>query len=347
MTPRFDLSKSKVLEQYKKVEALADIVSYSSKTNTDVTPILESETDSMFSVHTVNALKHIKNKSRVVFIAQGWTADDIAELTEKGIEWFVVDNEVDLDTLLKFLRENEVRVNLLLRLKLKEYTVKTERYYVFGMGSEVIKSRVAGIRGDAGLNAKLKGLGIHFHRKTQNLSEWNLNYELSNMFDENFLGAIDFVNIGGGLPSEYANTNLAVIEGIFERIAALRKWLNGMGLRLIIEPGRFIAAPSCRLVTKIISIHESTIIVDASVYNGDLDAIVVPVKLLIEGELKKGEGKPFLVKGSTPCSMDIFRYRVYLKDPRVGDELVFLNAGAYNFSSDFCDLEKVPTFVKD
>ena len=112
---------------------------------------------------------------------------------------------------------------------------------------------------------------------------------------------------------------------------------------MIIEPGRFIAAPSVKLVTKIIATYQNTIIVNASVYNTDMDALIVPVKLLIEGELKKGQ--PYIVKGSTPCSLDLFRYRVYLNNPKVGDELVFLNAGAYNFTTDFCDLEKLETEI--
>ena len=98
-----------------------------------------------------------------------------------------------------------------------------------------------------------------------------------------------------------------------------------------------------KLLTNIIAVHENNIIVDASVYNSDMDAIIVPVKLLVEGELKKG--KPYVIKGSTPCSMDLFRYRVYLKAPKVGDTLTFLNAGAYNFTSNFCDLDTIKTEV--
>ncbi|MCH7902834.1 hypothetical protein IIC68_03715 [archaeon] len=46
--------------------------------------------------------------------------------------------------------------------------------------------------------------------------------------------------------------------------------------------------------------------------------------------------------GSTPTGTAA---KVYMKDPKEGDKLVFLNAGAYNFSSDFCDLEKLETEV--
>ncbi len=116
---------------------------------------------------------------------------------------------------------------------------------------------------------------------------------------------------------------------------------------MIIEPGRFIAAPSCKLETYIISVYENNIIVNASIYNSDMDAIIVPVKLLVEKELKKGESKPYVIKGITPCSMDLFRYRVYLNPPKVGDKLVFLNAGAYNFTTNFCDLEELETEIVD
>ena len=117
----------------------------------------------------------------------------------------------------------------------------------------------------------------------------------------------------------------------------------------MMEPGRFIAAPAGKLHTTISQLYDNNIIVDASVYNSDMDAIIVPVKLLVEGELQKTdpEASPFIIKGSTPCSLDLFRYRVYLKDPKPGDALIFLNAGAYNFSSDFCDLEKLETKIID
>jgi ornithine decarboxylase len=45
--------------------------------------------------------------------------------------------------------------------------------------------------------------------------------------------------------------------------------------------------------------------------------------------------------------MDIFRYRVYLENPETGDKIVFLNAGAYTYSTDFCNLEKLETIIVD
>ena len=336
---KFLISKSKVLEQHNKVTGLADFVSYSSKTNQEITKILESNTDSMFSVHFVNELKHIKDKSRVIFLAQGWNHELIKDLVVQGISYFVVDNEADLDTLVKFLDENDAKVNLFLRLKLKEHSIKTERYFVFGMDAKVVNKRLRELRD----NKKIENLGVHFHRKTQNMSEWNLKYEISNILDKDVLEMIDMVNIGGGLPSKYANTNLDVLDSIIKKINEFKEWLNSNNIKMVIEPGRFIAAPAGKLVAFITGIYENNIIVNASVYNTDMDAIIVPVKLLVENELESG--KAFVIKGSTPCSMDLFRYRVYLDNPKVGDEIIFLNAGAYNFASDFCDLERLETQV--
>ena len=340
---KFVLSTSKVLEQYNKVKQHCDIVSYSSKTNQDVTKILEKETDCMFSVHFVNELKHITDMKRVIFLAQGWNEDDINELISAGISYFTVDNEQDLDMLISFLEKNDVKINLLLRLKLKELTIRTEKYFVFGMRSETINKRVRDLKE----NKKLLSLGVHFHRKTQNMSEWNLKYELSNILEKDVLEMIDSVNIGGGLPADYANTNSNLLPGIFKRIDELGEWLKSINIKLIIEPGRFIAGPASILKTQIIGIHEHNIIVNASVYNTDLDALIVPVKLLVEGEMEKGVGESYAIKGITPCSMDLFRYKVYLKNPQIGDNIIFINAGAYNFSSDFCDIEKLDTEIRD
>ncbi|MDP6670464.1 MAG: decarboxylase [archaeon] len=345
--PKFVISKSKTVEQFEKVKELADIVSYSSKTNQTATVILEDATTAMFSVHFANELKHVKDKSRVIFIAQAWSKEEIKEFIDQGISHFIVDNESDLDTLLSFLKESDAKVSLLLRVKLRERTIKTERYFVFGMNSETVNKRIREIRADKSLEPKIKELGIHFHRKTQNMSEWDLQYAVSNILENDTLRMIDLVDIGGGIPIDYANTNKKILPGIFKKIKEFREWLNERNIRLIIEPGRFISGPPTKLITTIIGIHENNIIVNASVYNTNLDALVVPVKLLVEGELSKDEGKPYVLKGATPCSMDLFRYRVYLNEPKVGDKIVFLNAGAYNFHSDFCDLELIETEIVD
>ena len=95
---KFIFSKNIVLAQFEKLKELTPLISYSSKTNQDVAKILEENTNTMFSVHFENELKHIKDKSRVVFLAQALNNEQIKRLLDFGINWFIVDNESDVAT---------------------------------------------------------------------------------------------------------------------------------------------------------------------------------------------------------------------------------------------------------
>ncbi|MGM5480817.1 MAG: decarboxylase [Nanobdellota archaeon] len=338
----FTLSKQVILEQYGRVEKISDVVSYSSKTNPKVTPILEEKTDCLFSVHLTNELKNVKDMSRVLFLAQGLNEHQLDELFDKGVRNLAIDNEYDLKQFKTYIETHDVTVDrLFMRMKLKERSVRTEKYFVFGLESTRINEEVR----ELWTNDKIASLGVHVHRKTQNIAEWNFKEDLYEYLDEDVLEILDVINIGGGLPALYANTNKKVFEGIFRRIDEFKELLKEKNIKLMIEPGRYIAAPAGKLHTRIIAKYENNIILNASVYNSDMDALIVPVKLLVEGELDKGQGEPYVLKGKTPCSMDLFRYKVYFDDPKIGDEIVFLNAGAYNFTTDFCSLETLETKV--
>lgn len=341
MKASFVLSKARMHEQYNTVRNLADTVSFSVKTNPFVATILEKETDSLFSVHFLNYLDTVQDKNRIWFIAQSWTEKEIEMLFEKGVRSFIVDNENDLHTLLAYIEEKGQKINLLLRMRLKERTIRTEKHFVFGMYARHINRLIPLLR----QNKNIEKLGIHFHRKTQNISEWSLREELSETLAEETIKSIDIVNIGGGLPVTYKNHSADTLPYIFDKIRELRQWLNGYGISMIIEPGRFIAAPCIRLETEIKNIYSNNIIVNCSVYNSAMDTFVAHIRLLVEGEVEGGEA--YTIKGITPDSMDVFRYRVFLKNPKVGDKIVFLNAGAYTYATDFCSLEKLETVVVD
>ncbi|MBS3052628.1 MAG: decarboxylase [Candidatus Aenigmarchaeota archaeon] len=337
---RFIVSKSKLLSQYKILKDLGLDISYSLKTLPEIAHILEDNTESFFSIHMMESLHFIKDKSRIWFLAQAWNNDRLNEILKMGIRNFVVDNEKDLETLINYIDKINIKINLLLRMKLKEYTIHTGKYFVFGMSSDEINDLIPKLRN----NKKIDKLGIHFHRKTQNTSEWSLKEELSQLLKKETIEKINVVNIGGGIPIEYKNSSDRNAKFIFEKIVELKNWLmDNYGIKTIIEPGRFLAGPSTKLETEILTIYDNNIVVDASIYNGALDTLLIPTKLLVEDELE--EGKQFVIKGCTPCSMDIFRYDVKLKNPKIGNKIVFLNAGAYNFSTDFCNLQKLDVVI--
>ncbi|MDP7116263.1 MAG: decarboxylase [Candidatus Woesearchaeota archaeon] len=339
-TARFILSKAKLEEQYKKVESFG-LVSFSFKTNPEVGKLLESTSNCFFSLHSHELLKNIKDKNRVWFFAQAWDDKELQDLFAQGINKFVVDNEADLKTLINYIEQNNTKIQLLLRMRLQENTVHTGKHFVFGMLADEINNNIPLLK----KNPLITKLGIHFHRKTQNISEWSLKDELNESLSETTWDAIDILNIGGGFPVEYKNSRPA-LEPIFAEITKLKEILIQKEIQLILEPGRFLSAPCIKLETEIKNIYKNNIIVDCSVYNTAIDTFGAHIRLAVENELED-TGEAFTIKGSTPCSLDIFRYRVYLKDPKKGDKIIFLNAGAYNFKTDFCGLEKVNTIVVD
>jgi ornithine decarboxylase len=336
----FLLSKKKLFAQYEVAKSLADSVSYSFKTNPIVGNLLEEHTDCQFSLHSTELMNRLSDMSRVWYFAQGFDDAEVGRLIKDGVKRFVVDNPADLEILLGYIKKHKSEIELLLRMRLKEHTVYTGKHFVFGMYANEINDHIKKLAA----NPNISKLGVHFHRKTQNISEWSLLPELCSSLSEETFSLIDIVNIGGGLPISYKNSH-ADTGGIFAKIGELRRFLNDKGITMIIEPGRFLAGPCVKLFSVVKNIYHGNIIIDASVYNSANDTFVANVRLEIEGELESGEA--FTVKGCTPCSMDIFRYRVFLTDPKPGQEIVFLNAGAYTYSSDFCDLKPLLTKIVD
>ncbi|MBR9702671.1 decarboxylase, partial [Candidatus Woesearchaeota archaeon] len=331
---KFILSKKIMHERFEKIAVLCDELSYSAKTNYEVATLLEQETTCSFNLHFLTEVEKIVDKKRIWFFPQGWNETEIQELLSTGVDKFVLDNERDLRTLIPILEKENVQVSILLRMKLKENTIHTGKYFVYGMRSDMINKFVSELKD----NKHIETLGVHFHRKTQNISEWSLLYELEQLLTEETLEAIKILDIGGGLPVQYKNFRAEVLPNIFAEVKKLRTWLDKKKITFMIEPGRFIAAPAIKLQTTIRNIYDDTIVVDASTYNSAVDTFVVHYKLLVEGELPQNSGRVYTIKGYTPCSMDLFRYRVYLPELKVGDTLTFLNAGAYNFGTDFCSL---------
>ncbi len=337
---RFVLSKPKLREQYAFLSKLCPRISYSIKTNPEVGMVLDSETDCFFSVHTPEGLGWVSDLRRVWFLPQGLDQSFFKRLLIYGLENFVVDNEPDLRNLLRVLEEGRWKVNLMLRMRFEETTIYKGRFYLFGFTARKINELVQELR----QNPNIRNLGVHFHRKTQNTGNWSLRESLESMLSEEALRSMDIMSIGGGIPIDYKNTSAGNMEYIVGKIGELREWLESWDIKMIMEPGRPLAGPPVRLETCITSVDGRSITVNASVYNTSLDTIIVPHKLLVDGE---GEGDTYTIKGCTPCSMDIFRYEARLRDPRVGQRLVFLNAGAYNFHSTFCNLERPPTIAEE
>ena len=343
MKAKFVLYKDRVKKQYEMLRDLGVGVSYSYKTNREVGDVLQSEygEDCWFSIHAFEELDMIKRKDRVLFFPQAQTREEFAMILDKGVSWFVVDNGIDLGNLMEVVRGKSVRVNLIFRMKFMEHRVGSGRYFVYGMSSKLVNELILDFKNDGLVDE----IGVHVHRKSQNTTEWEISKELEDSLTEESLKRISLVNFGGGLPIKYKTYSAEIMPYIFDRIKITKDFLESKGIKAFIEPGRFISGPSVELETEIMQVYANTIVLNCSIYNCALDTAITNIRMLVKDELpdKSAAGKFYLIKGNTPTRDDIFRYKVKLKDPKVGDKIVFLNAGAYNYTTDFCCLEKLET----
>ena len=332
---KFILSKKKLFEQYKTLKDIGLKVSYSYKTNREVGDILQKETSCDISIHAKEEVGMIEDKKRVWFFTQAELVNELEELIKQGVNKFVIDNEIDLERILKASERTNKKIWLSIRMKFQEHRIGTGRYFVYGIPARIVNKLILKLRE----NKNLERLGVHIHRKSQNTSEWEIKEELKESLSEEALERIDFLNLGGGLPIIYRSITSKVFPYIFKKLKETVEFLNENKIEAYIEPGRFLAAPCINLETEIIQVYENTIVVNTTIYNCALDNVLTNTKMLIKEELS--EGKDYLIKGNSPTRDDIFRYRAKLKNPKPGDKITFLYAGAYNYTTDFFGYKKL------
>lgn len=338
---KFILSKQIVKDQVSFLEDLGIRVTYSYKTNHEVGDVIQKECPSVdFSIHAWEEVDMIEDKSKISFFTQAEFEEDLKKLLERGIRSFVVDNEVDLRRLLKVAEELKIKINLSLRMKFQEHRVGTGKYFVYGMSSKRVNDLILEIKD----NEFLDKIGVHIHRKSQNTSEWEIKEEIEDSLSLEVLKRINVLNFGGGLPAKYRGYTSNVMNYIVDKLKAAKEFLDSHEIETVIEPGRFISAPCIKLETEIIQIYENNIVLNTTIYNCAIDTMICHNKLLVEGEFETG-GQNYLLKGNSPTRDDIFRYNVNLSNPKVGDKIVFLNAGAYNYTTDFFGYKKLPTII--
>ena len=341
---KFILSKDKLLEKLKSLENLGLKISYSYKTNREVGKVLQEINDCDFSIHAKQEVEDIVERDRIWFFLQAESVDELNEILGNGVKNFVVDNEVDLQRLLEAVKKKQTKIVLSLRMKFKENRIGSGKYFVYGMSSKKVNELILRLKDSEFINK----LGIHIHRKSQNTSEWEIRDELKDSLSPEALKILGFLNFGGGLPIKYRNYTSNVLDYVFSKIKEAVDWLKEKGIESYIEPGRFLAGSCIKLETQIIQVQNKNIILNTTIYNTALDTVITQTKLLIEQEQSEDQqGDYYLIKGNSPTRDDIFRYKVKLKDPKVGDTITFLNAGAYNYTTDFFGYKKLETEIRE
>ena len=256
---------------------------------------------------------------------------DIRNALTYGVDTFVVDNP---DELRKFVKYRG-RASLLIRVSFRSPKAVCDLSKKFGCSPEA----VAGLL-DLAAELRIKIDGLSFHVGSQTLDPGmyvhaiDVCRELMNLAVQkgHRLGVLD---IGGGFPVGYAGKAMPIEE----YCAPIRRALGQLapGLRVIAEPGRYIAAPAAVAVSTVMgrAMRDGRwwYYLDDGMYGTYSGQMYDHARYPIEALAAPSETYPSVLAGPTCDSIDIISEAVDLPKLALGDLIVGREMGAYTWAS--------------
>jgi ornithine decarboxylase len=256
---------------------------------------------------------------------------DIRDALRYGVTTFVADNP---DEIKKFVRYRK-RAELLLRVSFRSPDAVVDLSRKFGCEPGAVLGLIELARR---LGIRVRGLSFHVGSQATEPTKYiEAIRACRNIIGEALLAglpSLDILDIGGGFPVAYTDA----VTPIGEFCAPIRAELATLPshVRIIAEPGRFIAAPAAIAVSSVMGKAKRDgrwwYYLDDGLYgsySGQLfDHAKYPVSALREGELFES-----VLAGPTCDSIDVIDDNIMLPELEVGDLVVGRMMGAYTWAS--------------
>lgn len=367
-TPLYVYSQTHFVRQVQAVrEAFAEVqplVCYSIKSNSNLGLLRAMASagagfDAVSGGEVFRALRAGAEPSRIVFAGVGKREDEIDQALKAGILMFNVESEPELDLISRVAGKRRCEAPIALRIN-PDVDPSTHKYIATGKRENKFGIDLARARRALTQIRQLKNLrlvGVHIHIGSQ-ITKPDRHAEairkISPFIDEARKAdfPIEYLNVGGGFGISYR-----VGEGcpIGDFAAQMVPEIKATGLKMLAEPGRFIAGNGGVLVTELIfdkaSGDKRFLIVDAamndlirpSIYQAHHQIWPVAQEGLPDGPAL-AEGSPLtdanLGKGSITCDVvgpicetgDYFALGRKLPKMMQGDLLAVFSTGAYGFT---------------
>ncbi|MCY4070268.1 MAG: diaminopimelate decarboxylase [Chloroflexi bacterium] len=344
-TPVYVYSLKRIQENYRRLKAAFEPVGarihYSAKANSNAA-ILRTLIDEGAGIDAVSggeiarALHAGAAAQDIVFAGVGKTVAEIAFAVERGIAWFNVENELELQHINDAASSmGTERVQVALRFN-PEVSANTHPHISTGHGGAKF-GLTAGAIGDALERPErypcLNICGIHVHigsqlgdsaPTTQALAKTK---QLIGSFRE-----IHTINLGGGLPVAYRHDqSIPAIENLVNEITPYL-----YGYQVLLEPGRAVIADAGILLATVLYVKiqggKTFYIVDAS-----MTELIRPALYGAQHEivpLRQSDGERVLAQVVGPVceSTDVLAEDREMTPLKVGDQVAIMTAGAYGMA---------------
>ncbi len=344
-TPVYMYSLKRIQENYRRMKAAFESVGarihYSAKANSN-TAILRTLIDEGAGIDAVSggeifrALQAGAVAQDIVFAGVGKTVAEIASAVERGIGWFNVENELELQYLNEAASSiGGQKLQVALRFN-PEVSADTHPHISTGHGGAKFGLTERAV-GDALEQPQrypyLSICGIHVHIGSQlgdsaaTLQALAKTKQLIGSYPE-----IHTINLGGGFPVAYRQDQaLPSLEDLVSEIAP-----HLQGYQVLLEPGRAVVADAGILVATVLYVKEQAgkvfYIVDASMtelirpalYGADHE--IVP---LVQADAERVVAQ---VVGPVCESADVLATDREMARLQVGDRVAIMTAGAYGMA---------------
>jgi ornithine decarboxylase len=254
---------------------------------------------------------------------------DIRDALRFGIRTFVVDNA---DELGKFLRHRS-RAELLIRVAFRSPTAVVDLSRKFGCDPGEVPTLLALA---ARLGLKVAGLSFHVGSQVSCAAKYVEAIETcAQLMADAPGGALSLLDIGGGFPVGYTTA----MPGIEEIAAPIRAALAKLPrqVRVIAEPGRYIAAPSAFALSSVVGRARRDgrwwYYLDDGVYGSYSGQVFDHASYPVESLKSEGPRENAVLAGPTCDSIDVVRENIELPVLEAGDLILGRMMGAYTMAS--------------
>ncbi len=218
------------------------------------------------------ALRAGADPDKIVFAGVGKTEREIREAFDANVGLFNIESESELEQMIDLARECGIVANAALRVNpdvdphTHKYTTTGKKETKFGVDLE--RAVEVFRRHARAESVRLRGIHIHIGSPVCEVGAYARSLErglhlLNRLRGEGF--AIDTFDIGGGYGAHYQHNETPMST---EYASVIVPSLREQGLRIILEPGRLIAANAGIILTRVLHLKQSGgrrfVIVDAS-----------------------------------------------------------------------------------
>jgi len=296
-TPLYIYSRKTLLDHYFKLHTafrkINPLICFSVKANSNLA-ILKTLVNQGAGLDVVSGGELFRGlrvgcpSRRIVYASVGKTTQEIRQAIKKGILFLNVESLPELGNINRIAKLLGKKTRLAIRIN-PDITPATHRFITTGKLTNkfgVDFSTAYNILKQRRDFAYVDISGLHIHIGSQITESQPFIKAISRVaqFIEQLKREkinLEYFNIGGGLGIIYDKETPQTAVDFARRILPILKKTR---LKIILEPGRFIAAPALRLEAEIIQVYENNLIINTTIYNCALDSTLTGTKMLVEGE---------------------------------------------------------------